>query len=173
MKGKIKKIITSIAVLLLVFSAGTAVYADTASNAEIAVFSLPGTDIVGGGTKPAEDPEAGTPETGTPETAPEEETEQQPAQETAPEADADAPAQTTSSQSGALVLAEVPDTADTADIEEIALLAAILGASGLVAIVMMVMVRIEKRRLLQSEEHERIMDEFRRSCSDARKNSSN
>lgn len=149
MDRKIRRIIILAAALMLVFSAGTAVYADTASDAGIAVFSLPGADIVGGGTKPAPEPE----------TKPEPEV--QPEPETEPE-----DYQPVLSTNSGLVLANVPSTAD---IGEIALFASLLGGSSLAAAAAAVMFRIEKRRLFISEEHDRVMDEFRKTCSDARK----
>lgn len=142
MNGKLRKIVILITALLA-FSAGTSVYADTASDANIAVFSLPGADIVGGGTKPVSESEV-QPE---------------------PETEAEDYQPVLSTDSG-LVLANVPSTAD---IGEVVLFAALLSASSLAAAVAAVMFRIEKRRLLISEEHDRVMDEFRRTCSDARK----
>ena len=163
MKRKAKGIIILLALFVLVFSTGAAVYADTAAPANTAVLTLPGTDLVGSGTRPVQDPENET----TDNVQNAENTDN--VGNTGSTVSSDVPAQPADTQSGGSIgLASGADTADI-DIGEVTLYSALMAAGILMAIVALRWMSIEKARIANSEKHDREMDEFRKTCRSARK----
>jgi hypothetical protein len=115
---KVRKGLIALAGMLLLFCAAPAVYAD-AAPADAVVYALPGTDLVGTGTKPDQD-----------------------------QANSEAPDESGTQEDGSLTSAgdqaaaqeesdglEVATGADTADVEEIVLYSALLAAAGLISAV--------------------------------------